>query len=1079
MSDAAPADPMLETLRARLGAQYAIDGLLGRGGMGSVFRARDLTLDRPVAIKVVASEVSANPELRARFLQEARTVAKLRHPNIVAVYSAGDADGLLYFAMELVPGESLRDLLEREKQVEPRRAERILHELALALDYAHANGIVHRDVKPENILLDRDTGRAMLTDFGVARALEGDGRMTGTGMILGSPRYMSPEQATGEQTIDGRSDLYALALVGYEMFTGRPVVDAGNVAAMLVKHLTETPKPISDAVPAVPEGVATAIDRALAKDRDQRWANGREMAEVIGMAWTPSGATSGVGARVDTRMGTRVAGSASALPKSAGRRRGIVVAAIAVVAVGVTLGALFWPRNGAPRGVDPRRSYAVMPFEVQSGNRDVQWLRDGAVNMLTLALSQWRDLTVTDYERTMVLVREAGLEDKRVDIDRALQIARRGGAWTVVTGTISTTNDSLLVDARLYDVASGRSLQTERRAAAISDDPRPLFEGLARYLLGAAGGTATETVDLAGATTKSITAYRAYLEGTRALFSWQVLRADSLFRRAIEADSTFALAWHKRSLALGWGDAGGTEYMASSARALALVDRLPAREQALVRGHHTLSLGLREQTTGAGNGKAQLREAQETYRNLIAVDSGVAEAWYGLGDALFHERFDIDSIEASLARTTASLRAFEHTLELDSTFHLAYSHLIQSYQQFSLPNSEVVFDGTRARIIRDSAALRDVGGAAGMAAMRERTRARGLELARAWARADEGAIAPNAMLVSGFLAAGLIDSAMATVDAAMARRAMQTPHARIWASEMRMLADDPRGVPGLLEASRGLDVEATRRIPLNDRFTAFALALDAAAMSGNGAEVDRIADLWARTDTMLPGNTGPSRPMMQWFGAALHVAIRGEMSREERGWLLRGIRLGEAAPLQSQARFAAGPVAYVAYLVTRDTAFSNAVRRLAPPTTRYPELDAAEALARGDTAAARTIAATFPSADSVKTTRLGMAGMRTVLRAELIEALGDPRAAAAQYEAIHPSRFNNALVDPGYAVYVRTFAARARLYEQIGERDKAIAAWTEFLRRWEKGDADSEPARREARTALQRLRDQPTTQRPR
>jgi serine/threonine protein kinase len=201
------ADPIREALQARLGAQYAIEGLLGQGGMGSVYKARDLTLDRLVAIKVISGDMATNPQLKERFLLEARTVAKLRHPNIVAVYSAGDLEGLLYFVMELVPGESLRDLLAREGKVEPARAERVLHELALALDYAHANGIVHRDVKPENILLDGETGRAMLTDFGVARALEGDGRMTGTGMILGSPRYMSPEQATGEGTLDGRSDL--------------------------------------------------------------------------------------------------------------------------------------------------------------------------------------------------------------------------------------------------------------------------------------------------------------------------------------------------------------------------------------------------------------------------------------------------------------------------------------------------------------------------------------------------------------------------------------------------------------------------------------------------------------------------------------------------------------------------------------------------------------------------------------------------------------------------------------------------------------------------------------------------------
>lgn len=1075
MTEPTADDPMLSTLRARLGAQYTVEGLLGRGGMGSVFRARDLTLDRPVAIKVVAGDVSSNAELRARFLQEARTVAKLRHPNIVAVYSAGDADGMLYFAMELVPGESLRDLLDREQQVEPARAERILHQLALALDYAHANGIVHRDVKPENILLDRDTGRAMLTDFGVARALEGDGRLTGTGMILGSPRYMSPEQATGEQTIDGRSDLYALALVGYEMFTGKPVVEAGNIAAMLVKHLTETPKPISEAAPAVPEGVATAIDRALAKDRDRRWANGREMAEVIGMAWTPSGSTPGAGARA----GTRASGATVALPASkGGRRRGIVVAAISVVTLGLTLAALLWPRDGAPRGVDPRRSYAVMPFEVQSGNRDVQWLRDGAVNMLTLALSQWRDLTVTDYERTMVLVREAGLEEKRVDIDRALEIARRGGAWTVVTGTISTTTDSLLVDARLYDVASGRSLQTERRAAAITDDPRPLFEGLARYLLGAAGGTATETVDLAGATTKSITAYRAYLEGTRALFSWQVMRADSLFQQAIAADSTFALAWHKRSLALGWGDAGGSGYLESSARALALVDRLPPREQALVRGHHALSIGLRAQNTGAGDGRADLRRAQAHYRGLIAVDSGVAEAWYGLADALFHERFDVDSISPSLRRTTAALRAFEHTLELDSTFHLAYSHLVTMYQQFSNPSSEAFFDGDSVRILRDSAQLRAVGGAAGVAAFRERSRKHGLALARAWARADEEAFAPMNLLATGFIAAGLPDSALAVIDEAMARPSMRTLQGTLWSSGLRLVADDPRGVPGLLDGLRSAKAEQLRSFPVSDRFQTFALGMDAAAMSGSGAEVDRVADLWSRTDSILPGGSGPTAPMVRLMATGLHAAMRGTITAEERAYMLRGIKLAEAASMQSQMRYAAGPIAYIGYLVTRDTAFSSAVRRLAPGQQRWPDLDAAEAIARGDSATARTIAATFPLADSVKTTRLGMAGMRTVLRAEVIEALGNTREAAANYAAIHPARFNSALVDPGYTVFVRTFAARARLLEQLGERDLAIAAWEEFLRRWEKGDAETEPARREARTALQRLRDQPTTRRP-
>ncbi|MCC7325093.1 MAG: serine/threonine protein kinase, partial [Gemmatimonadaceae bacterium] len=196
MSDIDASD-LQPRLAQALAGQYALLRPLGQGGMGTVFLARDLTLDREVAIKVISPELAASPELKQRFLQEARTVAKLRHPNIVAVYSAGEGNGLLYFVMEFVPGESLRDRLTREVSIASDPACSILHDLALALDYAHQAGVVHRDVKPENILLDRESGRAMLTDFGVAVALAaaGDSRLTHGGLVLGSPRSLSPEQA--------------------------------------------------------------------------------------------------------------------------------------------------------------------------------------------------------------------------------------------------------------------------------------------------------------------------------------------------------------------------------------------------------------------------------------------------------------------------------------------------------------------------------------------------------------------------------------------------------------------------------------------------------------------------------------------------------------------------------------------------------------------------------------------------------------------------------------------------------------------------------------------------------------------
>src|SRR5688572_24907422 len=206
----------IDAVRAAVAGQYTVDRLLGQGGMGAVYLGRDRTLDRAVAIKVIKPDVAASDMIRDRFLQEARSVAKLRHPNIVSVYSAGESGGLLWFAMELVEGQSLRELIETEGRLPHAQVERIVSEIALALDHAHTHGLVHRDVKPDNILIEKSTGRALLTDFGVARAEQAGAEhgLTQTGVIIGSPRYMSPEQISGDGNIDGRADIYALSLVG-------------------------------------------------------------------------------------------------------------------------------------------------------------------------------------------------------------------------------------------------------------------------------------------------------------------------------------------------------------------------------------------------------------------------------------------------------------------------------------------------------------------------------------------------------------------------------------------------------------------------------------------------------------------------------------------------------------------------------------------------------------------------------------------------------------------------------------------------------------------------------------------------
>src|SRR5687768_5935685 len=276
-------DASIDALRGALAERYTLERVLGAGAMGKVFLARDVALDRPIAVKVISPELAASSTFRDRFLLEARTVAKLRHPNIVAVHAAGEAAGHLYFVMEYVAGESLRDLIDRVKHVEPQRAAAILADVADALAYAHAQGVVHRDVKPENVLLDGQTGRAMLTDFGIARAASAadDGRLTGTGLLVGSPRYMSPEQASGERALDGRSDIYALGLVGYEMLVGESPYAGASAASMIAKHVTEPAPPVAKRAADVPPGLAAGIDRALEKDPDDRWPDAAAMAQAI------------------------------------------------------------------------------------------------------------------------------------------------------------------------------------------------------------------------------------------------------------------------------------------------------------------------------------------------------------------------------------------------------------------------------------------------------------------------------------------------------------------------------------------------------------------------------------------------------------------------------------------------------------------------------------------------------------------------------------------------------------------------------------------------------------------------------
>ncbi|HEU4995674.1 MAG TPA: serine/threonine-protein kinase [Gemmatimonadaceae bacterium] len=272
-----------ERVVAAIGEQYVLDGEIGRGGMSVVYRARDVRLNRTVAVKVLPPELAYDAAIRTRFTREAQTSAHLSHSHIVPIYDVGERDGIAYFVMGFVTGGNLATLLGREPRQPVDETRRLLAEIADALDYAHLRGVIHRDIKPDNILLDRDNGRAIVTDFGIARAAEAGGgsRLTATGIAVGTPAYMSPEQAMGERELDGRSDVYSLGVLGYQMLTGRVPFSAGNSMALLLKQVTEQPRPIVDLRPDAPKAVREAIERALMKAPEDRWPTAAMFREAL------------------------------------------------------------------------------------------------------------------------------------------------------------------------------------------------------------------------------------------------------------------------------------------------------------------------------------------------------------------------------------------------------------------------------------------------------------------------------------------------------------------------------------------------------------------------------------------------------------------------------------------------------------------------------------------------------------------------------------------------------------------------------------------------------------------------------
>ncbi len=543
---AEPARNPRTQLQAELTGRYTIERELGRGGMATVHLARDLRHDRPVALKVLHPELAATlgPD---RFLREIRLAARLQHPHVLSVYDSGDAGGQLWFTMPYVEGETLRQRLQREGQLPIDDALRIARETADALDYAHQQGIVHRDIKPENILLA--SRHALVADFGIARALghatAEDGvsreqRLTETGMSIGTPAYMSPEQASADREVGPRSDIYSLGCVLYEMLGGEPPFTGPNAQAILLRKFTETPRPLRSLRDTVPLAVEEAVSKALARSPADRFSTAGDFVKVLETAGARQ--TSGV-----TNPPTAVVDSP---PTTVLRRPALLLryplVATLLVGIAIGLGVLFAWRRGhqaedAVGGAAKR--VAVLPFE-NLGSAEDEYFSDGITDEVRGKLSSLRGLQVT--------ARSSSAEYKKTR-KRPQEVGRELGVDYLLTGTVRWEKGKggasrVRVSPELIQVSTGATTWQQPFDAALTDvfQVQADIAGRVAEALNVALGTDARE-KLAERPTQNLAAYDAFLKGEAAYAQGNtpatLREAVGYFEQAVALDSTFAVAW--------------------------------------------------------------------------------------------------------------------------------------------------------------------------------------------------------------------------------------------------------------------------------------------------------------------------------------------------------------------------------------------------------------------------------------------------------------------------------------------------------------------------------------------------------
>ncbi|HEV8122806.1 MAG TPA: protein kinase [Gemmatimonadales bacterium] len=540
---------MNDRLAAALADRYRLERELGAGGMATVYLAEDLKHHRKVAVKVLRPELAdvLGPE---RFLREIEIAANLRHPHILPLYDSGNADGFLFYVMPLVEGDSLATVIRREKQLPIEDALRYAREVADALSYAHAHGVVHRDIKPDNIMIE--SGHAVVADFGIAKAVASAGdvtALTGTGMSVGTPTYMSPEQATGDRDIDGRSDLYSLGCVLYEMLAGQPPFSGATIDVLVRQHIMTAPPPVTQFRPAVPPSVADALARALAKVPADRFNPVGQFASAIGTGG--GGGTQPVSAPKPR--------PSRLIPASIGA--GILLLAVAVWAL------FLRGKSATAGGSTDNRSIAVLPFENIGGDTANQSFVLGVHAEIITQLGKLNGLRVAS--RSSALQYRETTKNER-------EVASELGVATLLTGSIQRSGGQVHLNVALEDVAKGQQLWSDSYDRELT--PQNLFALQGEIATKVASAlsvrlTREQEAEIVKAPTTNLAALDLYYRGLDSWNNRTVPGQDTVgvhrLEEAVALDSSFARAWGLLAQSRSWRLRNGS-----------ISDTLPARQAA-------------------------------------------------------------------------------------------------------------------------------------------------------------------------------------------------------------------------------------------------------------------------------------------------------------------------------------------------------------------------------------------------------------------------------------------------------------------------------------------------------------------